>query len=161
MSYDFNMYEILAMAEKIEKNGAAFYRKSAEGISGSPNRDILLELADMEDQHEKIFATLRAELSENEKAPATFDPDNEMALYLEALADIRVFFKKKIDVTSIEEILKEAIVAEKDSILFYLGMKDLVPEKLGRGKIDTIIKEEMSHIKILSNKLIECTKDSK
>ncbi len=161
MGYDFNMDEILAMAEKIEKNGAAFYRSAAEGISGSPNRDLLLELANMEDQHEKTFAALRSELSENEKATTTFDPDNEAVLYLGALADIRVFFKKEIDVTSIEEILKAAIMAEKDSIVFYLGMKDLVPERLGKDKIDTVIKEEMSHINILGNKLKELNSGTK
>ena len=52
------------------------------------------------------------------------------------------------------EILKEAVAAEKDSIAFYLGMKDLVPERLGKEKIDVIIKEEMNHIKILGQKLI-------
>ncbi len=53
------------------------------------------------------------------------------------------------------EILKAALTAEKDSIVFYLGMKDLVPESLGKNKIDDIIKEEMSHIKIIGNKLRE------
>ena len=41
-----------------------------------------------------------------------FDADNEAALYFEALADIWIFFEKEIDVTSIEKIIKEAIVAE-------------------------------------------------
>jgi len=158
MNYNFNMDEILAMAEKIEKNGAAFYRKSAEGVSGVSNRELLLELATMEDQHEKTFASLRAKLSENEKAFTTFDPDNETSLYLEALADVRVFFNKEIDTSSMKEILKEAIVAEKDSIVFYLGMKDLVSETLGKNKIDTIIKEEMGHIRLLSKKLLDITK---
>lgn len=155
MSYDFNIDEILAMAEKIEKNGAAFYRKSAESVSGSPNKELLLELAGMEEQHEKTFASLRAELSADEKAPTTFDPDNETALYLKALADIRIFFNKEIDTTSIKEILKEALVAEKDSIVFYLGMKDLVSEKSGKSRIDAIIREEMGHIRLLGRKLLD------
>ena len=48
-----------------------------------------------------------------------------------------------------------AIQAEKDSIAFYLGMKDMVPEELGNNKIDSSIKEEMSHIRILSEKLLD------
>lgn len=153
MAFSFNMDEILAMAEKIEINGAAFYRKAAESISDASNKDILIELAEMEDQHQKTFAALRKELSDAEKTPTVFDPDDEMASYLNALADVRVFYEKEIDVTSMKEILKEAIVAEKDSIVFYLGMKELVPEKLGKEKINNVIKEEMSHIKILSSKL--------
>ncbi len=52
-----------------------------------------------------------------------------------------------------KEIVKEAILAEKDSIVFYLGMKELVPEGLGKDKVDKIIKEEMSHIRLLTKKL--------
>ena len=33
-------------------------------------------------------------------------------------------------------------------------MKEIVPEKFGKIKIDTIIKEEMTHIKLLSGKLV-------
>lgn len=154
MGYDFNMDEIFEMAEQIEKNGAEFYRKAAEEIAGSTNKDLLIELAQMEDQHQKTFAYLRTQLSKDEKAPTIFDPNGEAALYIRALADIRVFFEKEIDVTSMEKILKEALVAEKDSIVFYLGMKDLVPDDLGKEKIDQIIKEEMAHIKLLSNKLV-------
>jgi len=43
--------------------------------------------------------------------------------------------------------------AEKDSIVFYLGMKDMVPAKLGKNRLDDIIKEEMEHIKIIGKKL--------
>ena len=158
MAYVFNMNEILEMAEQIERNGAAFYRKAAEGISDSKNKELLLELAQMEDQHEKIFASLRAQLSEDEKTSTVFDPEGEAVLYLRALADTRVFFEKKIDTGSLEEILKEALTAEKDSIVFYLGMKELVPEKSGKAKIDSIIKEEMGHIKLLGKKLVELKK---
>ena len=158
MAYVFNMNEILEMAEQIERNGAAFYRKAAEGISDSKNIELLLELAQMEDQHEKIFASLRAQLSEDEKTSTVFDPEGEAVLYLRALADTRVFFIKKIDTASMEEILKEALTAEKDSIVFYLGMKELVPEKPGKAKIDSIIKEEMGHIKLLGKKLVELKK---
>ena len=158
MPYVFNMNEILEMAEQIERNGAAFYRKAAEGISDSQNRELLLELAQMEDEHEKTFAALRAQLSDVEKTSRVFDPEAETVLYLRALADTRVFFEKKINTASMEEILKEALTAEKDSIVFYLGMKELVPETFGRGKIDSIIKEEMGHIKLLGEKLVELKK---
>ena len=52
------------------------------------------------------------------------------------------------------EILKSAIEAEKDSIVFYLGMKEAVPENLGKDRIETIIKEEMGHIRVLSRELV-------
>ena len=119
MSLNFNADEIFQMAEQMERNGAKFYRKAAEGISGSPNKEMLMMLADMEDQHEKTFSSMRSELTDPEKATDTFDPQGETALYLKSLVDTRVFFKKEIDVTSLKEILKEAVTAEKDSIVFY------------------------------------------
>ena len=154
MAYDFNADEIFEMAEQIERNGASFYRKAAESIDDPAGKKLLLNFAAMEDEHEKTFAALRKDLSEKEKTATTFDPEGEAALYLRALSDVRVFFEKKIDTSSMENILREAILAEKDSIIFYLGMKEMVPENFGKTKIDAIIKEEMAHIKLLSGKLV-------
>lgn len=154
MALDFNADEIFEMAEEIERNGATFYRKAAEGVSGD-EKDFLLELAKMEDDHEVTFKAMRKELGDKEKASTTFDPQGEAPQYLKALADTRVFFEKDLDPTDMKDILKAAIGAEKDSIVFYLGMKDLVPEKMGKDKLDDIIKEEMSHIKLLSSRLIK------
>ena len=55
-----------------------------------------------------------------------------------------------IEQEKIRKILKAAIGLEKESIVFYLGMKELVPTKFGKDKIDKIIKEEMGHIRFLS-----------
>jgi len=141
MSYDFNADDIFEMAEQLERNGGKFYRTAAEGVSDAENKKLLLGLAEMEDQHVKTFQALRAELTEKEKESTVFDPLGEAALYLRALADTRVFFEKQIDVTSMKEILKSAIEAEKDAIVFYLGMKDAVPKGSGKNRLDDIIKE--------------------
>jgi rubrerythrin len=154
MSYDFNADEIFEIAEQIERNGAKFYRKAAENIDKPDKKKILLDLAVMEDEHEKTFKTMRAELTDDEKVLTTFDPEGDAEQYLRALADTRVFYNIEIDTTSFEEILKTAITAEKNSIVFYLGMKDVVPVHLGQKKLDLIIKEEMNHIKLLSNELL-------
>ena len=158
MAYDFNADEIYEMAQQIERNGASFYRKAAASVDDSSGKELLLNFADMEDAHEKVFAELRKDLSEQDKTATTFDPEGEAALYLRALADTRVFFEKEIDTSSMKAILKAAIMAEKDSIVFYLGMKEMVPEDFGKAKIDIIIKEEMSHIKLLSSRLVALKK---
>lgn len=156
MAFDFNAKDVFEMAKQIERNGVKFYEAAAAGVSGESEKKMLLALAKMEVQHEKTFADLEKELTEKETAATAFDPNNEAALYLKALADTKVFFDKKIDTSSMKEILKDAITAEKDSIVFYLGMRDLVPGKLGSQRIDDIIKEEMSHIRILSKELVAC-----
>jgi rubrerythrin len=155
MNYDYNANDILEMAIEIEKNGAAFYRNAAESISDVSHKQLLIDLAEMEDQHEQTFKEMKASLSGEEKKSTTFDPNEEAGLYLKALADTRVFFEKEMPKgsSSMKDILKEAILAEKDSIVFYLGMKDFVPEKFGKNRVEKIIKEEMGHIKLLSNQL--------
>ncbi len=155
MGYDFSADEVFQMAIQMEKNGAAFYRKAADNAGDEANKEFLLELADMEVDHEKTFSELRQQLTEKEKASTVFDPEGEAAMYLKALVDTRVFFEKDIDVTSMRDILMAAIEAEKDSIVFYLGMKDAVPDDLGKSRLDAIIKEEMGHVRLLSRKLVQ------
>ena len=157
MNYDFNADEIFEMAEQMERNGAAFYRNAADSISDEKNKHMLLHLADMEVEHEKTFVEMRNALTDQEKATRIFDPEGEALLYLRALIDTRVFFQKEIDTTSMKEILKEALLAEKDAIVFYLGMKDMVPEKLGKSHLENIIREEMEHIKLIGRKLASAT----
>jgi rubrerythrin len=158
MSYDFNADEVFEMAEQIERNGAKFYRDAAKSVADDSNKDLLLSLSKMEETHEKTFQSLRTALKSAEKASTVFDPSGEASLYLRALADIRIFFEKKMDTTSMREILKSAIEAEKDSIVFYLGMKEAVPASLGQDRIDSIIKEEMGHIRVLSKELVAQSK---
>jgi rubrerythrin len=154
MSYDFNADEVFEMAEQMERNGAKFYRDAAENTADASNKEMLIGLSKMEEAHEKMFESMRAELKAAEKASTVFDPSGEAGVYLRALVDSRVFFEKEIDVTSMVEILKSAIEAEKDSIVFYLGMKEAVPENLGKDRIEAIIKEEMGHIRMLSKELV-------
>ena len=68
MSYDFNADDVFEMAEQMERNGGKFYRTAADNTADSANKEFLLELAAMEDQHEKTFKAMRAELSNQEKA---------------------------------------------------------------------------------------------
>ena len=158
MSYDFNADDIFEMAEQMERSGATFYRNAAEGDIDSANKAFLLGLSEMEVAHEKTFKAMRAELAAQEKAATVFDPEGEAALYLRALADTRVFFEKEIDTSTMRGILTSAIEAEKDSIVFYLGMKEAVPAELGQNRLDGIIKEEMGHISLLSKELVKYRK---
>ena len=52
---------------------------------------------------------------------------------------------------TLEEILRIAVGLEKDSILFYLGLKDMITQQSGKDRIGEIIKEERRHVFQLSN----------
>lgn len=153
MSFVFNADEIFEMALQIERNGEKFYRESAKRIKDSDARDLLTKLADMEIEHQKVFQGMRTALTPADQKAMTSDPNNEAGLYLASLANTKVFFEKDIDTSQIQGIFKSALAAEKDSIAFYLGMKDLVPTGSGRDKIEEIIREEMRHVRLLGEKL--------
>ena len=58
-------------------------------------RTKLLDLDTMEEQHEKTFDAIRKDLNGGVQLESTFDPDNQAALYLQAMADGVVFDLKK------------------------------------------------------------------
>jgi rubrerythrin len=159
MSFEFNPDEVLQMAEQIERNGARFYRMAADLVEGGGANELLRKLADWEEDHGRIFADIRAQLRQPERQATVFDPDREAALYLRAMADGHVFDVRiePADLLTgreeVEEILRLAIGQEKDSIIFYLGLKEIIPEKMGRERIDEIIKEEMRHIAYLNKEM--------
>ncbi len=153
MAYDFNADDIFEMAEQIESNGVKFYQETAKRTDNEALKKLLNHLADMEVLHQNTFKSLRKELSGQEKAATVFDPNDESTLYLQSLVNSRVSFEPEIQASTLEETLKGAIESEKDTIVFYLGIKEAVPQGFGKDQIDKIIKEEMLHIRILSQEL--------
>lgn len=158
MAAVFNSNEAFEMAERIEKNGAAFYRLAANKAFDPEKNQIFNKLANMEDGHYNVFHSMHLELTDEERQTTSYDPDDESALYLRTMADANVFDLRSPEVIlkgvdTIKDIYETAIRLEKDSITFYQGIKNLTPKKFGIDKVDAIIKEEMKHISILSREL--------
>jgi rubrerythrin len=159
MGISFSADEIFEMAEEIERNGAGFYREAAKNTSDKEIKQMLLELADMEDEHLTTFQQMRSKLSQEGGGEAALDLDNQAVLYLHTMADARGTEGKKSPMEkltgneSIKEILDAAINAEKDSVVFYYGLRELVPARADRNQVRAIILEELSHITTLLQKL--------
>lgn len=159
MSIVFNVDEVLRMAEHIESNGAAFYRKAAGLRPQGRDCGFLLKLAEMEDEHRNIFADMRRKLSESEKEPTAYDPSSEAGQYLAAMSDAHggegapEIAKTLTGKEPLAQILRTAVELEKKSVLFYLGLLDIVPPRLGRNRVEKIINQEKGHIVILSREL--------
>jgi rubrerythrin len=156
MSYDFNAAEIFEMAIQIEANGAAFYRKAAELQQDPADKKFLETIAEMEDRHKIGFEEMKARVSDLEKSQTVFDPNEELFLYLKAMADAHGgegspdALKQLTGNETMAQVVQTAIGLEKESILFYIGLKDIVPPNLGRARIDQIIEEEKKHVAQLS-----------
>ena len=159
MAIGFNVDEVFEMAIRIEENGAAFYRKAAGLQSDTEDREFLEKLAAMEEGHKATFTEMRKVLADKEKGGKVFDPQDELSLYLSAMADTHggegspSAANSLTGAETMEEVLTAAIGLEKESVLFYLGLKDMVPPKYGLDKIDDIIREERSHIAQLTSLL--------
>ena len=157
MGMPFNADEVFEMAEQIERNGAKFYRAAAKKFPQVG--ELLLDLAAMEDNHIKTFAAMRADLSGTEAESLVFDPNSEAQMYLQVMADDHVFNpkadpeEKLADKDTPEALLKMAIGLERDSVAFYVGLKEAVSARAGKGKVEDIIREEIGHIAILKKKL--------
>ena len=149
MAIKFNAKEVFEIAVKVEENGAAFYRLAAD--MHPKHAGLLGKLAAMEDEHKVTFAAMGKALSDL-GGDVMNDPNEEAFLYLKSIADTHGgegalgTAQKMSGNETIQDILDIAIQAEKRSILFYVGLEDLVPESLGRKHIDRIIAEEKQHV---------------
>jgi rubrerythrin len=159
MGITFNANEIFEMAEEIERNGAKFYRRASANSPDEETKQMLLDMAVMEDEHLKTFQQMREELSGREKEAMVFDPDNLSVLYLQAMADARGYEGKITPAKELtgsetpKEIIEIALNSEKESVVFYFGLKGFVPVKAGRDKVEAVIIEELGHITTLLGRL--------
>lgn len=158
MSIQFDAESIFEIGVQIEKNGQAFYQEAAKKASDKTVSTLFAELAEWENNHIELFQRMQAELPEDLKQDTVFDPDHEMSTYLEAAADSHVFMKSEnvsqriAECTSPAKAINLALEFEKDSVVYYTTIKKVVPDYLGKDKLDLIIDEELHHIAILHKK---------
>ncbi len=141
--------EIVEMGIRIEKNGRDFYL--AVGDRNRKSRELFRYLAKEEEKHIAVFQGLLAKVEKYEP-PETYP--GEYFAYLSALADDYVFTRKNQGAVMAAKVKNETgavnlgIGFEKDSILFYLEMKRLVPE-YDRRTVEALISQEREHLRRL------------
>ena len=158
MVITYSADEIFEMAEEIERNAAEFYREAAERCSNEETRKLLLDMSATEDEHLKTFQNMREKLSA-EEGLSIFDPLGRSAMYLQSMADARSWEGKISPMQDLsgnetaKEIIEIAMEAEKEMVVFYVGLKDMVYFKAGKEKVEDIIIEELGHITALLKKM--------
>jgi rubrerythrin len=63
--------------------------------------------------------------------------------------------KGPVDRESRQEIFRDAIRRAKEAIVFYRGLKDFARDPASEEAIETIIKEENRHIRLLTEELAQ------
>ena len=152
MSIAFSGSELINIAIGIERRGIAFYDVMARSTENAVARDVFQYLVDMERGHIQIFQSM---LDEADKYQLAETDAGEYTAYLQALVDSSVFTDDMVTgemttrVGNDIEALELAIGAERDSILFYYEMKDVMPQQ-AQLTVKKIIAEEKSHLRQLS-----------
>ena len=164
MGVQYNLDEVLRMAERIEENAADFYSRAASLHSGTADVEFLRKLARMELEHRQSFSTMRGQLSpEMRQIPEAY-PYLKATLFLYLVADTlgrEGTLSQAQPLTNedtLEDLIRKGIGFEERTILFYLGLKDAVPTNRGRNEVDAIIEMEKDHLAELADKLQEITK---
>jgi rubrerythrin len=145
----YSIHEIIEQAIQTEKLGYRYYTTLAKKFeTNEPIRNLFSTLAQMERKHETTYQDLKSRTE-------SIDVENqgEVANYLRAIVESEFFLGSDKSLLSMEHIqtvdeaIRFAIRFEKESILYFLGLKNLVNDK---DTVETIIYEEKSHIVWLS-----------
>jgi rubrerythrin len=151
--------EVFTIAERVEENAADFYTKAADLQSAPEDVEFLRRLAAMERGHRNGLAAMRKSLTDEMCRRPEESPYPNATLYLTTMADAHGgegVLSQADPLTAsdtLEELVKKGIAFEERTILFYLMLKDWLPNDLGRDQIDRIIKEEKQHLLDLTAKL--------
>lgn len=140
--------EILNIALSIEESGQSFYSAAAEGMEDEDVKALMEELADWEKQHYRTFKTLSDRVGD---LPALSDEQwAEYDQYLDAALANTLFqgpdkaLAVAQDLEDEEEALRMALGFEKDTLLLYYDLREMLPED-ERETVDEIISEEKTH----------------
>jgi rubrerythrin len=141
----FSVREVIEQAIQTEKTGNEFYTAMAKKFHENNELKKLFEtLAAQETKHEQVFTALKNKIKD--EAPEGWD---EVSLYLKAIVDSEFFLGKDKSLSAVRNVnssaaaIKFALGFERETLLYYYGLRDMIQEK---KVIDEVIKEEKSHI---------------
>lgn len=159
----FQLGEIIDLAVKLEKMGSEFYRKLARKTTNRKVRNLLQNLAVEEREHQVRLTELGRDLTPSE-APETCREYFEYAASTVETHMLNGGDKIEAIVESVEsglDIIKLATDFEKDTILFFNGFRNLIPEEKRSIVDELIIKEQIHLVKLMKLRKDFIIQDSK
>jgi rubrerythrin len=152
MSVVFSPEELLNIAVGIEKQGVAYYDVMAKSSWHEVAGDMFKHLLEMEKEH---VATFQGMLDKIVNPESITKPTAEYIDYMNALVNSAVFNDELAaselasHIDNEIEALDIAMSTEKDSILFYYILNELLPAS-SSATIKKIITEEKAHLSLLA-----------
>jgi rubrerythrin len=145
----FEAAQALEMAMRIEVNGEAFYRAVSKKTDDAELKELFEELASQERGHYRVFQRMAEEVESAPELPEQVAGDYQA--FLEVALDQAVFGgeDKALRIAERagdrEAALRAAMGLEKDTMLFYYDLREMVGES-DREAISAIIREEKKHL---------------
>ncbi|MCE5277957.1 MAG: ferritin family protein [Planctomycetaceae bacterium] len=152
MGIELTANDVIALAEQIEKAACNFYARAAKAVGDRRTRQLLSELAALEQVHEDIFSGLRLG---KETLPARIEAaagpiSAEVGMLARGLEET---LGEVAASQSSAEMLRRALAFEQDSVKFFQGMRKMLPRGAAQKRVDAIIEEEVSHVLMISSAL--------
>lgn len=145
----FEAAQALEMAMRIEENGEAFYRAVAEKSDDPELKKLFEDLASQERGHYRAFRRMAQDVEPAPALPGQVAEDYQA--FLEVALDQAVFGGEDKALRIAERAgdrdaaLRAAMGFEKDTMLFYYDLREMVGEA-DREAISAIIGEEKKHL---------------
>lgn len=157
MDIEFNSNEVFEMAQRLEERGQQFYLQLSQSTNDESVRRLFLELADMEDQHHKIFGAIKSHPDAGEaKVLSRQEQSQWLAVATALLQNLEADLVKRFGtLRDPREILRQAMAYEKDTVVFFLALKNMIPAESDRQRVDAILKEELGHLLLLSSQFAQ------
>lgn len=153
MADTFSVCEVLDMGVQIEKNGRDFYTELQQKTLDPDLSAVSRALAREEEKHIAVFEQM---LEKARCAVITDTHADEYGVYMRALAGEHVFTRQDTGKDAAHmlktdaEAIEKAIGFERDSIIFYEGMKKIV--SAGEVEIvEALVAQEKRHLVRLIN----------
>ncbi|MEJ2695115.1 MAG: ferritin family protein [Candidatus Sulfobium sp.] len=141
----YSITEVVEQAVQTEKLGFDFYTAMAGKFSEDEGlKELFDTLAAKEKSHEKRFSDLK----ESVKDAGVADWE-EVSRYLRAIVESEFFLGRNKSLPSLDHVktvpdaVKFALGFEKETLLYFYAVRDMIREK---GVVEQIIDEEKSHI---------------
>lgn len=148
----FSGSEIVEIGIQIEKNGMDFYLTLMGHSKDIRVQEVFRFLAGEEEKHIKVFQGILEKADKFKEGQLVSD---DYFAYMNALAGEHVFTKENAGrgvanaIKTDKEAVKKAIGFEKESIIFYEGVKKIVPDN-DKKIIDCLIEQEKAHLRQLT-----------
>jgi rubrerythrin len=149
----FTAAEALEMALQIEKNGEVFYNAVAGKSDDSEIKTLFEDLAAQEEIHYRIFKKMLGGVGSAPALPAG-EYDQYQAYMLAALDNALFAGEDKAlalaeKATDRETALRAALGFEKDTMLFFYDLREMVGET-DKASVSRVIGEERKHVRRLA-----------